>query len=1048
MLTDKEIKTLNLILEDISYENYFFKKVKNPKWFYPLKDKGFFSPSKAPTPKPADKEGYFIIPEWNVLPYLERISKQVNIPGNERYIDELLAIIKEVSNYKDPDGKHIDNYRTWYYFTKILVNLPTDKISEEILNLIPIWLDSKFSTMLPGSEISKNLLTRFLDSDNPEDWKKAEKIVEIITDIKWVPIPVNQRSLRERDVEARTLIEPHWLKKGFEKSFDKIGAVCSIRVIEKLAKKLLRIFSKQYSHGYDIDFEGKKYEITHMLLKDGSHQILVHSLKYPEDWDGFSRSKIEKTLVKSFIVSDFENRDDFVTKVKEGLIQNAFPSLSTELDEPISSIYNLHDYTYIGYNSLYTSPDHISIDDTEKILIYILKEILAVKAKLDKEETSKILDKFLSKEYPYPFFKRLVLFIAGREWDKYKKYFFRLLSLEEVRWFEESDYARELSILLEDNLGKFNTDEKDIIRKIIEAGPQLLPEENPEKYMAYWKQKWLSIVKDDPLFAPLFEEQKKVTGIEKEKFSFGTEFKTSSGFGPSPLSAEEILNLPNTELATRLKEFRSEKKWEGMTVAAFSKSLKAAVIIKPEKFTESLSSFEDSGFIYIYKILDGLRDSWKAKKTIEWGKIFDFITLYIKKDQFWKDEYIVEPGSWLGGADHEWITGIIAELIQDGTRDDEWAFSEDYFEKAKEIVFLLLDNLKAEEDKEISDYVTYTLNTAFGKVISALILLALRIARVNDKKGLTSDTKWTPEFKEKYEEILKKKIIEGFTNLGRYMPNFYYLDKEWVKEKIKSFENEKGSKYWEAFMDGYFSIGRVYDDLYNLMRPHYQYGIDNDYDFKEKHDNEYLIQHISLVYLRGHESIEKQESLFNQIINKFKHEHIKEIINFFWMQRSFLRISSEENEKMRGRIIEFWRYLYEKYKDKDNNILSREDKQILSAASQLAALLPQIDAESYEWLRLSAPYVHEDYNSSFFIEYLDELKDRGERNETAKYIGDIYLKMLEKITPDFDQKHIRSTVEFLYDSGATESAYRICNIYGSRGHEFLRDIYEKYSNKT
>jgi hypothetical protein len=45
--------------------------------------------------------------------------------------------------------------------------------------------------------------------------------------------------------------------------------------------------------------------------------------------------------------------------------------------------------------------------------------------------------------------------------------------------------------------------------------------------------------------------------------------------------------------------------------------------------------------------------------------------------------------------------------------------------------------------------------------------------------------------------------------------------------------------------------------------------------------------------------------------------------------------------------------------------------------------------------------------------------------------------MLEKITPDFDQAHIRSIVEFLYSVGATNNANKICNIYGSRGYEFF-----------
>ncbi len=57
--------------------------------------------------------------------------------------------------------------------------------------------------------------------------------------------------------------------------------------------------------------------------------------------------------------------------------------------------------------------------------------------------------------------------------------------------------------------------------------------------------------------------------------------------------------------------------------------------------------------------------------------------------------------------------------------------------------------------------------------------------------------------------------------------------------------------------------------------------------------------------------------------------------------------------------------------------------------------------------------------------------------------------MLSIFIPDFDQQHIRSIVEFLYevkDEETTDSANKICNLYGRRGKEFLRDIYEKYTN--
>ena len=1035
-----ERKLFNIILNDSAATDYFLRNVTSTHWFYPLKVRDFFGPHKAPFPKLADQGGYFV-PEWDILTYLERVSQTVNISSNERYIDELLTIIKEVSNYRDTDGRPIDNYRTWYYFTKILVNLPTAKISEEIINLISVWLDSRFSTSLPGAEIVGKLLPKFLNSSNPEDWKRAERIIEIVTDIKWVEVPEKQRDVYGRENEPRTRVEPYWLKEGITNHFERIGEVCSINIIDGMAKKILAIFCRQYQHSYDVNYEDKDYHITHSLFEDGLHKISVSFLKYPENWDGYSREKIEKTSILSFTLPEFENRAQFIEKGKELLTEKYFRGLKDEFNKPLSSIYSLYDYSYVWYSSLTDTIRHMSFDNAERVLTLILKEILSSKARTNRYETSKILDKFLSRNYPYPLFKRLVLSIVSKDWNEYKEYFFKTIDLEEIRVFEGSDYQTELSVLLKDNFNKFNGDEKRIIKIIIEKGPESVSPKDPEGYKAYWKQKWLSLLKDDPEFAPLFEEQRKITDLDKDKFTFGVEFKVSKGFGPPPVSSEEIVKMANTELALMMSGFKSERKWEGKSVAGFSTALKDAVTVEPNKFVENLEPFEEIGFIYVYKIIDGLRDAWKGKKEFNWGKVFQFVAAYINKMQFWKDGFVVEKDEWLGGATHEWVIGIIAELIEEGTRDDAWAFAEEHFERAKDIIFYLLR--EPEEDKEITDYVTHTLNTPCGKLISALVNLALRIARVNDKKGIKTEPRWSEKYKNKFDEILEKKIIEAYTSLGRFLPNLYYLDKKWVVEKVEQISTEKGSKYWEAFMDGYLSIGTVYDDLYKLMKAHYQYGV--SYTFKDKRNREYFIQHICIGYLRDQERLDDPSSLFKKVIDTWQPDQIREVISFFWMQRGSLTESPEENEKMKGKIIEFWRHLYGIYIRKDEKSLTQEDKKSLSEASKLAVFLPEIDTESYDWLMLSAPYFHEDFNSPFIIECLDELKNKGDGKETAEYIAQIYLKMLEKITPDFDKKHIRSIVDFLYNAGAHENANKICNIYGSRGNEFLRDIYEKYN---
>ncbi len=49
-----------------------------------------------------------------------------------------------------------------------------------------------------------------------------------------------------------------------------------------------------------------------------------------------------------------------------------------------------------------------------------------------------------------------------------------------------------------------------------------------------------------------------------------------------------------------------------------------------------------------------------------------------------------------------------------------------------------------------------------------------------------------------------------------YLPNFYYLDKEWTENKIKTITIEK-EQLWEAFMSGYLFRVEVYENLYILI---------------------------------------------------------------------------------------------------------------------------------------------------------------------------------------------------------------------------------------
>jgi len=939
-VTPKEKAVLKMIEEDFTYENYFFKKVTNIKWFFPLKERGYFSPEKAPGVKPAEKEGYYI-PQWNVLPYLERISQQVN-QVDKKYIVELLKIIKEISNYQDSEGQYIDNYHTWRYFVKILLKLPNNKISMEIIELIPIWLNSKFDTMLPGSQIAIKLLPKFL-TDDPDDKKKAEKIIDYITLVKTLPASIEKKKDLEEDKKIKLAIDFYILKEVFDKHSEDIGKKCSKKVIEDLIIKIKNIIKRE---------------------EQGTYNSFHEELDY--------------------------------------------------LDKPLD------------------------------MLTFILKRILNAKAKSDTKTTLEILKKLIDvKNYFY--FPKMALFIIGNNLDKYEEFFWKILNEDSDNFIfkNSSPFGDELKLILE-NLKKIDLEKRKILQDKIENSARLEDfREYQELYLNLHKQKFYKALSYDKYFKETYEKMKSLTGYESELRSTIGKVEISSGFGPSPLTKEKILQKTNKELANFLFTFKPNNYWEGPSVGGLSNTLKEVVKEHPQKFSDDLNPFLKTGYIYVYDIIWGIRDAWESRIIFDWGKLFDFIEKYIAPEDFWIDRFTIKDDEW--EANHFWILGIVGELIKKGIIKEDRFFPEEHFQKAQEIIFKIIDKMLlnekdvSESRSERNDYLTYALNSTFGKISEALFMLAYRIKKCEQKAKNKQPVSWGINIKNKYEELFDNEIIESYVWLGRYLAIFYLLlDKKWTEQQINQISSKK-DQIWEAFMQGYLQSNNINGDLYRLMRSHYEKAI--EYKFKEEHSSRRLVHYISLVYLQSIEKIENEKGLFRKILEKWDIFQVKEVIGWFWMQRNNIMGQTEKNKKMRELIIDFWRWIYQnKYREK--KIFNEKDKKILSGLSKLTVFIQKIECKNYKWLKLSAPYINVDFNTPFFLKYLDNLKDKDE--DAGRYVGKLFKEMLKNSTPDYDQKDIRSIVEYLYISNFKEIADEICNIYSTRSLEFLRDIYEKY----
>lgn len=945
MLSEAELKVLDQIKGNIILQNHFFGRVSKLKWFLPLKQEGYFSPVRAPSPRKVDEDDSIEIPRWNVLPYLERVAKQVGPSPDDIYARNLLEIIKEVTNYHVQHGKKLENYQTWWYFVRIIFNLPNQTVTADVIELIPVWLDSQFSFSLPGSDVATKLVPKFLEGSEEDDVRKAERIVEIITDVRWESVSEARKKLFGIEEESKTVVRPSSLMKLFRDNDTAIAQKCGEELILVFANNLRQIFER------DVGERGDEEDYSHIWLRS----LFVDS-RYPPH-------------------------------------------------------------------------------NAKETLARLLKRLLVLRAQVDIQGTANILVKFLSDDYPHRFFKRIVLYLAGMQWSHYRDFVWRMIESPYGRkYLTDSRYRPEMYEILRRNARELTRKEKGAIRRMIEGGSgSRLSRGNEQTRLAHWKQTWYSALRSDPDFEALYQIQKKVTGRDI-KVDFTKDIEIEWVHEQASLTNEEMLRMSNQELVVYLNSYRVKPGSE-RTVDALAGMLENAVRNTPAKFTQDMTPFLELGYLYVYHFLNGLKECWTAKRSINWTKTCRFIGRYVEQEGFWEDQLKVTGDDW--PATHVWVTGVIGELIQAGSNDDSWALPKGCLESTrKTLLGILGQQREAEQQDSGMDYLTEALNSSLGKVLVAVIYLALYGARVQ-KGSIKKRRKWSSDTRAAYQALLRGSVGVAYTYLGHYLSNLFYLDSEWIREEVGSLSASGNGEMWEAFMEGYLHGNPTRGTLYDLMRNHYEDAIERP--FKHESARKRLVQHICLYYLWDKHLVTNPGSLLRKLLDSWYLPYISEVIEFFWTQREYLTAPSATARSMTDRVLSFWKVVYDRYKAKPEAELTGEDRQILSDLLRLTCLLKRIDDETFDWLRLSAPHATIHFNSYLFLEYLDGIRD----DKSITYIAQAFLSVLSTSTPDYDRKHICSIVERVYRHGKVEDGDEICKVYIARGYEFLRDIYEK-----
>lgn len=742
-------------------------------------------------------------------------------------------------------------------------------------------------------------------------------------------------------------------------------------------------------------------------------------------------------LVDVFWLNDFLERN--IEKLASICPEEAIKILLNRIAEIIER--NSIEFNNIEIVAIEEHPQNeLHKDRFQNLVVRSTRDLLNALVREDPQIAIDLLKELIEREHPI--FRRLAISVIGGNWEVCSDLYQNFSGREMLN---DHSLKHEIYVMLRNNFGSLPKEEKEKIIDLIELGPVISEEEQFDKgYLASWKQRWLSALVPSgyETAIELYQKYKKITGVDPEHPDFSSWIEVGWGSDPSPISVDILLEKSNSEVADYLASYIDEdRKWKAPSKEGLENALFEAVRSDSKKFSAELQPFVNIQMNYQREIIRGFRKAWEEKQDLDWENVLIFAAQIVSNAEFWEKRRQGIERNYV-----DMVISEIADLLTDGTKDDISAFQPDYLPMAEDILLTMLASIETQAESS-DDLLFQVLNSAKGRLLTALVNYSLRVARLSKTEV---GAKWPEKVKAEFTRRLDRSVepdLRFSTTLGRYLPYLLYLDNQWVESNINRIFSKEIEEHWQAAMEGYLLGGRVYSHIYDLLSGNNHYDKAVVTDFPSDEIRKRLIHHLCIGYLLEREDLHDKRSPFHKCIAQWNTKDILEMISFFWTQREYLVEKETGNtqanqvelvSKQKVRILDFWRLIFEVLSNKEEYAESEE--KIASDLARLSCYLETLDDENIEWLKLSAKYVEKNFNASFFIEYLLRLCD-----VSISQVGVVYLEMLEYSTPTYHQDHIRSVVTKLYEAREIEAANRICNIYGGRNVEFLRDIYEGYN---
>ena len=263
--------------EDEEYERRGFELLlKRPDFdgfFNALAQAGLFDRSRNVGPIPADRPGYYRLPYWSPLAYLEAVARRAGERDDTALGEKVMSVVRQVSGWGDKDGTRRDNENTWHAFATIFGLVPLSVVSLADIDLMAAWFQAPISQSRVGAELTRGPVKRFVSSDRPEDWTKACRILNHCTALIWKD---EKQIGGGTHKTAVTVVDDYWLKALINSNATTLGAKTGREAAEVFLTRLRDLFAH--------DMDGRQTYLSRPAIEDHAQN---------HNWDGPENRLVE-----------------------------------------------------------------------------------------------------------------------------------------------------------------------------------------------------------------------------------------------------------------------------------------------------------------------------------------------------------------------------------------------------------------------------------------------------------------------------------------------------------------------------------------------------------------------------------------------------------------------------------------------------------------------------------------------------------------------------------------------------------------------------------